>query len=385
MRKLFADRVTTVRDEMPTRQARAGQYTPAMSGRTKPKLHEALATMSPGTPLREGLDRIVRAHMGALVVLGDHDDVLSICSGGFQLDAPFSPQRLYELAKMDGAIIISRDISRLTLANVHLVPEPTIPTSETGTRHRTAERVARSLDVPVISVSEDMRMIAVYVGDVKHTIEEIPRLLNRTTQATQTLERYKARLDEATAALSALEIDDLVTLRDVVTQLQRSELVRRVADEIATYTVELGSEARLIRLQMDELMSGIDDDREAVIADYLADHRDTAVDAALDRLSHLTDDDLLDLSAVAEVLGPEFCGSLDAAVHPRGGRLLRSMPQLPVEVTARLIHRYGNLAALRRASTSELTRTAGLDPSIAAAVEEALRRITESSILGRYV
>src|SRR5213595_2654465 len=175
---------------------------------------EALAAVAPGTPLREGLDRILQAKMGALIVVGDNPEVLNICSGGFLLDAEFTPQRLSELGKMDGAIILAPDASRIARANVHLVPNPNVPTSETGTRHRTAERVARSIPVPVISVSEDMSVIAVYYGDVKHPLELIPRLLNRANQALSTLERYKSRLDGVSGALSALEVEDLVTLRD---------------------------------------------------------------------------------------------------------------------------------------------------------------------------
>ena len=153
--------------------------------------------------------------MGALIIVGDGPEVLNICSGGFLLDAAFSPQRLSELAKMDGAIILASDASRIARANVHLVPDPNVPTSETGTRHRTAERVARSIGVPVISVSEDMSIIAVYVRSEKHPLEDIPRLLNRANQALQALERYKTRLDAVSGALSALEVEDLVTLRDV--------------------------------------------------------------------------------------------------------------------------------------------------------------------------
>src|SRR3954453_22298910 len=149
---------------------------------------EALAAVAPGQPLREGLDRILQAKMGALIVVGDSPEVLNICSGGFLLDAEFSPQRLSELAKMDGAIILAPDASRIARANVHLVPNPKVPTSETATRHRTAEPVARSVSLPVISVSEDMAILACYVGDEKHPLESIPRLLNRANQALQTLE-----------------------------------------------------------------------------------------------------------------------------------------------------------------------------------------------------
>ena len=231
------------------------------------------ATRSPrvvtGTPLRDGIDRIVRAKAGALLVLNDEPDVLAICSGGFLVDAPFSPQRLSELAKMDGAIIISTDGGRIARANVHLVPDPTVPTSETGTRHRTAERVARSLDVPVISASEEMGVINVYAGGTKRQLQEVGRLLDRANQALQTLERYKIRLDDALSNLTALEIEDVVTVRNVVTVIQRGEMVHRIADEIETMIIELGVDARLLRLQLDETYTEVDDELDDVIADYL--------------------------------------------------------------------------------------------------------------------
>src|SRR6516165_10916004 len=198
-------------------------------------LQAALAAVAPGRPLREGLDRILQANMGALIVVGDGPEVLNICSGGFLLDAAFSPQRLSELAKMDGAIILASDASRIARANVHLVPNPNVPTSETGARHRTAERVARSIGVPVISVSEDMAVLTVYMHDAKHQLDAIPSILNRCNQALQTLERYKARLSEVSSSLTALEIEDLVTVRDVVTLLQRTEVVVRIAEEVERY------------------------------------------------------------------------------------------------------------------------------------------------------
>src|SRR5579864_2814723 len=230
---------------------------------------ESLGAIAPGRPLRDGLDRILQANMGALIVVGDGPDVLSICSGGLLLDAEFSPQRLAELAKMDGAIILATDASRIARSNVHLVPDPNVPTTETGTRHRTAERVARSIDVPVISVSEDMSVITLYRGDVKHALASVARLLGRANQALQTLERYRDRLDTVTSALSALEVEDLVTARDVVTVLQRAEMVRRIAEEIEGYIVELGADGRLAHLQLEELLAGVEDERRLVIRDYL--------------------------------------------------------------------------------------------------------------------
>jgi diadenylate cyclase len=348
-------------------------------------LNEALAQVAPGQALREGLDRILQASMGGLIVVGDGPEVLAICSGGFLLDAEFTPQRLSELAKMDGAIILAGDASRIARANVHLVPNPNVPTSETGTRHRTAERVARSIDVPVISVSEDMSVIAVYRGDLKHPLEPIPRLLNRANQALQTLERYKNRLDTVSGALSALEVEDLVTVRDVVTVLQRAEMVRRIAEEVEGYIVELGSDGRLIRLQLEELMGGVEDDRRMVIADYFRENANWHLNQALDALADLSTDDLLDLKTVVTVLHlPSDGGELDAGLQPRGYRLLSKIPRLPDTVIERIIERFGSLQKLMRATVEDLDEVEGVGETRAKAIKEGLSRLAETSILDRY-
>ncbi len=347
----------------------------------------ALSAVAPGTALREGLDRILKAKKGALIVVGDGPDVLNICSGGFLLDAAFSPQRLSELAKMDGAMVLARDASRIARANVHLMPDPNVPTSETGTRHRTAERVARSLSVPVISVSEDMSVVTVYVGTVKHPLEDIPRLLNRANQALQTLERYKARLDEVAGALSALEVEDLVTLRDVVTVLQRTEMVRRIAEEVDQYVVELGVDGRLISLQLEELLGGMDDDRRLVIQDYAREAEITELDLALERLATLSTDALLDPKAVAAELGlvrGDLAVDLDRAVQPRGHRLLARIPRLPDSVIDRIVQRFGNLQKVMRATIDDLDEVEGVGEARARAIKEGLSRLAETSILDRY-
>ena len=346
---------------------------------------EALATVAPGTPLREGLDRILQANMGALLVIGDGPDVLAICSGGFLLDAEFSPQRLSELAKMDGAIVLAADASRIARANVHLVPNPNVPTSETGTRHRTAERVARSIDVPVISVSEDMSLVAVYRHDLKHPLEPIPRLLNRANQALQTLERYKNRLDTVSGSLSALEVEDLVTVRDVVTVLQRAEMVRRIAEEIDGYIVELGTDGRLVLLQLDELMGGVEDDRRLVIKDYFHQSATWRLDQAMEQLSNLSTEDLLDLKTVAGILHlPADASELDAGLQPRGYRLLSKIPRLPEAVIDRIVERFGTLQKIMRATIDDLDDVEGVGATRARAIKEGLSRLAETSILDRY-
>jgi diadenylate cyclase len=346
---------------------------------------EALAAVAPGRPLREGLDRILQASMGALIVVGDGPDVLNICSGGLLLDAEFSPQRLSELAKMDGAIILAPDASRIARANVHLVPNPNVPTSETGTRHRTAERVARSLDVSVISVSETMAVIAIYRGDQKHGLEPIPQLVARANQALQTLERYKNRLDAVSGALSALEVEDLVTVRDVVTVLQRAEMVRRIAEEIEGYIVELGVDGRLILLQLEELMGGVEDDRRYVIRDYAKAMRTAKIDELITRLSELSTERLLDLKEVAALLGlVGEDGELDSGIQPRGFRLLSRIPRLPDAVITNIVDRFGSLNKLMRATTDDLNDVEGVGDTRARAIKEGLSRLAESSILDRY-
>jgi diadenylate cyclase len=359
---------------------------PAMvAGRPSVSMLDALAAVAPGRPLREGLDRILQAGMGALVVVGDGPEVLNICSGGFLLDAAFSPQRLSELAKMDGAIILATDASRIARANVHLVPNPNVPTSETGTRHRTAERVARSIEVPVVSVSEDQQVIAVYVGDEKHPLEPIPRLLSRANQALSTLERYKNRLDAVAGSLSALEVEDLVTLRDVVTVLQRTEMVRRIAEEVEGYIVELGVDGRLVRLQLEELMGGVEDDRRMVIRDYFEETGEWHLAEAVAALSELDTDDLLDLKTVATTLHLAVSGTdLDTNLSARGYRLLAKVPRLPDAVVDAIVERFGSLQKILRASVTDLDDVKDVGESRARAVKDGLSRLAESSILDRY-
>jgi len=346
-------------------------------------MRDALARVAPGTPLRDGIDRVVRSKAGALLVLSDEADVLSICSGGFLVDAPYSPQRLSELAKMDGAIIISSDGGRIARANVHLVPDPSVPTTETGTRHRTAERVARSLDVPVVSASEEMGVINVYAGGGKRQLQEVGPLLDRANQALQTLERYKERLDDAITGLTAVEVEDVASLRDVVAVVQRGEMVHRIADEIETMIIELGVDARLLRLQLDELYGEIDDELDLVVADYLP--ADRSVTDTLAAMSRLSDDEVLNLRLAAEVLYPRGDTSdLGQEAAPRGLRLLHRVSRLPSETAGAVVDHFGGLAKLQRATVEDLVVVDGVDEATARAIRETLSRVTESTILDQY-
>ncbi|MDA3032600.1 MAG: DNA integrity scanning diadenylate cyclase DisA [Actinomycetota bacterium] len=352
-------------------------------GGANEKMRNALARVSPGTPLRDGIDRVVLAKAGALLVLSDEPDVLSICSGGFLVDAPYSPQRLSELAKMDGAIIISTEGGRIARANVHLVPDPTVPTSETGTRHRTAERVARSLDVPVVSASEEMGVINVYAGGEKRQLQEVGHLLERANQALQTLERYKAKLDDGINNLTAVEVEDVATLRDVVAVLQRGEMVHRVADEIETMIIELGIDARLLRLQLDELYDEINDELDLVVADYMP--ADKTAEQAMSDMSKLSDDDVLNLRVTADVLGRAGDNDdLTQEVAPKGLRFLRRVKRLNANIADDVANHFGSLAKMQRATLDDLMSVEGVDEAMARSVRDTLTRITESTILDQY-
>src|SRR6059058_5966465 len=232
-------------------------------------MRSTLAVVAPGTALRDGLERTLRGNTGGLIVLGHDKTVEALCTGGFPLDVEFSATRLRELAKMDGAIVLDDSYTRILRAATHLVPDPSIPTEESGTRHRTAERVAKQTGYPVISVSQSMRIVGLYVNGQRHVLDDSGAILSRANQALATLERYKLRLDEVSGALSALEIEDLVTVRDAVAVIQRLEMVRTIASEIESYVVELGTDGRLLSLQLDELMAGVEPERELVVRDYL--------------------------------------------------------------------------------------------------------------------
>ena len=358
-----------------------------MASRRSAQLLDALAAVAPGTPLREGLDRILQASMGALIVVGDGPEVLNICSGGFLLDAAFSPQRLSELAKMDGAIILAADASRIARANVHLVPNPNVPTSETGTRHRTAERVARSIDVPVISVSEDMAVDRRLRAATRSTRSSpSPGCSTGPTRRCRRSSATRTASTRCPASLSALEVEDLVTVRDVVTVLQRTEMVRRIAEEIEGYIVELGVDGRLVRLQLEELMGGVEDDRRLVIQDYFHEETGWHLDRGPRTRSPSWPPRTCSTSrrSVDSLHLPGGRSTSTPGSQPRGYRLLSKIPRLPEPVIERIVERFGNLQKIMRATIDDLDDVEGVGETRARAIKEGLSRLAETSILDRY-
>ncbi|MDA8280238.1 MAG: DNA integrity scanning diadenylate cyclase DisA, partial [Actinomycetota bacterium] len=350
-----------------------------------------------------------------------------------------------ELAKMDGAIILSADATRVARANVHLMPSASIPTTETGTRHRTAERVARSVDVPVMSISAAMGIVTVYRGDDRHTLQPASRLHERVSQALQTLQRFRHRFDLAVTALSVLEVEDTVTVRDVAAVLQPAELVVRITEEIEIALVELGDDGRLLRLQLDELVDGVDQVRRLVVRDYSrcspggsagsgaaangdegtagsASHgapvrsgetahgaplrsaetahgaplrsaetahgaplRSADLDRCLVDLGRLSTDELLDPRRVAVAIGISTSKvDLDAPLEPHGYRLLHRLPRFPEAVVDRIVEHFSGLQRIMRASVHELEEVGGVGESRARSVKDGLARLAEANILDRY-
>jgi diadenylate cyclase len=355
-----------------------------LSRREEKELVKALEKVAPGTELREGLENILSARTGALIIIGDTSEVQSLCNGGFELSVEFSAQQLFELAKMDGAIIMDAAISRILRANVHLVPDPTLPTSETGMRHRTAERVARQTKALVISISQRRDVVSLYLDGIKYALQDIRVLLAKANQALQTLEKYKARLDEVLANLSALEFEDLASLLDVVTVLQRSEMVGRVSREVERYISELGTEGRLIRLQLDELVGNAEEQSIMIIKDYALDL--SKGDEIKEHLAVLTPEELLDFNEIAKILGyEEVVDLLERPVHSRGYRLLSKIPRLSGPVTERIVSKFHNLQSVMSASIDELDSVDGVGAVRAKAIKDGLQRLKEYNILERYI
>ena len=262
---------------------RSGDELTELEGRQEPRLVKALEMVAPGTALREGLDNILHARTGGLIVIGDPEELSFLFSGGIKLDIDYTPALLYQVAKMDGAIVLNGNATRITMANVQLMPDPTILSLETGTRHRTAERVSKQTDALVIAISQRREVVSLYVDGTKYILEDIPVVLAKANQALATLDKYRTRLDQVSTRLTALEFEGGATLHDVLTVLQRSELVTRMAVEIERYIVELGTEGRLIEMQLEETMVGTAADKAALVHDYLAQDTDEDFASALDR------------------------------------------------------------------------------------------------------
>ncbi len=346
---------------------------------------KALDMVAPGTRLREGVDNVIHASTGALIVIGDPDELSYLFSGGLKLDVEYSPQLLYQVAKMDGAIVLDAEGSRISWANVQLMPDPTIHSSETGTRHRTAERVSKQTKALVIAISARRAVVSLYLEGMKYILQDIPTVLSKANQGLATLEKYRVRLDSVTNRLTSLELAGAATLHDVLNVLQRAELLLRTSYEVERYIIELGAEGRLIEMQLEETVVGVLPDRASLIRDYAIDASEIALDDTLAALARAPHQDLLDLGRLAELLGHDRkINPHDLPVSPRGYRALGRIPRLPRLVGEKVIQELGSLEAILAASEAELTGIEGVGEARAADIREGLDRLREVEFFDRY-
>lgn len=351
----------------------------------KDELIRALKMLAPGTPLREGLESILRAKMGALIILGDSPEILDLAAGGFRIDTDFTSPSIYELAKMDGAIILSDDARQILYANTQLVPDPLIPSEETGIRHRTAQRFAFQTGAMVIAISHRRGVITLYRGSLRYILREIGVILSKANQAIQTLERYKRVLDKALVNLTALEFEELVTVFDVAKVVQRGEMVLRIVRELESYIVELGVEGRLVTMQAEELVVNVEDEIYHVLQDYHA-AGDRSVAEIKQHLGNFSSEDLLELSNFSRTLGyGSAAGILDLAVFPHGYRILHKIPKLPSLVIENLVQNFVRLQNIVKASIEELDAVEGIGEARARAIKNGMRRLQEQVMLDRYM
>src|SRR3954466_7151349 len=344
--------------------------------RQEPRLVKALEMVAPGTALREGLDSIVDGRTGGLIVIGDPDELAFLFSGRIKLDIDYTHALLYQVAKMDGAIALNANSTKIAWANVQLMPDPTILSTETGTRPPTAERVSKQADALVVAISQRRQVVSLYVDGAKYILDEIPVVLAKANQALATLDKYRARLDQVSTRLTALEFEGGATLHDVLTVLQRAELVTRMAVEIERHIVELGTEGRLIEMQLEETTVGTAAEKAALVHDYLSEDTDENFAMVLEQIGRLPHQDLLDFGRLAELLGYDRkLNTLDYPVSPRGFRILGRIPRLPRLVVQNIVREFRGFDEVLSATDSELEGVEGVGEMRAKEIREGLRRL----------
>jgi diadenylate cyclase len=321
-------------------------------------IQEVLERLAPGTPMRRALERIIQQGKGALVVLGDGPIVNEASSGGFALrGTSFTPARLAELSKMDGGIVLDDTWTKITNAAVHFVPDGSIHTDETGARHRTAERLAVQTEKPVVAVSEGRRVATLFYQAQKIELATPTEVAAHVNQELQSLDRLRRRLDDAELRLTRYEVGGIATYRQVLTVLQRAELVERLGKMVAERASTLGDEGRIVALQLTDLLAGVEETSRLVLQDYMRPLRSGSVSRALGQMEELPGSDFEELSRIGKEIGfPD----IDDPAEPRGHRILSQAGRLPEPVRDELVRHFGSLSKILRADEHELTVVEGV-------------------------
>ena len=342
-------------------------------------LTEILKLIAPGTALREGLENILKAKTGALIIIGDSKEIMEIVDGGFKINEDYTPARLYELAKMDGAIVLSSDMKKILLANAQIMPSHTIPTQETGTRHRTAERTAKQTGELVISISQRRNIITVFKGNLRYTIEETSKIITKANQALQILEKYKKVFDSNLSILNEYEFNDIVTLDNVINCLQRAEKVMMVVEEVKKSIYQLGTDGRLVQMQLDELIGGLENEELLMIKDYLAQTKRKAPEKVLEEIRK-TGANINEI-IIAKVLGYEnFENYEEIAVYPKGYRILSKVPKVPSNIVDNLVKYFKSFQHILLAEIEELDKVEGIGEIRAKNIKQTLKRMQEQFV-----
>lgn len=340
------------------------------------ELMQILKMIAPGTELREGLDNVLKAKTGGLIVIGDSEIVLKLVDGGFKIDQDYTSARLYELAKMDGAIVLSKDGKKILYANTQLMPDPSIATVQTGTRHRTSERVAKQTNELVVCISQRRNVITLFKGNINYLIKETSQVLAKANQALQTFEKYKATCDDVLATLNEFEFENIVTLENVIKAIQRIELAMRVAAEVDGYIIELGDEGRLIELQLRELSENIEKEEKLIFKDYCSKEMD--LEEIYEKITKLSRDEVMEARTIARLLGFDTDTALeDTEVYSRGYRLLNKIPKMPTNIIENIVNTFGNFKDIIRATTEELDDVEGIGEIRAKNIKQGLTRMQE--------
>ncbi len=342
---------------------------------------EILKLIAPGTQIRQGLENILKAKTGALIVIGDSKEVLDLVDGGFRIDEEYTSSRLYELAKMDGAIVLSKDLKTILFANAQIIPDSSISTTETGTRHRTAERTAKQTKELVISISQRRNIITVFKGDFRYVLDDTSRILTRANQALQTVEKYKKVFDGKLSVLNEYEFNDIVTLDNVITSIQRAEMVMKMVQEVQRHIIELGEEGRLVQMQLDELVGNLEQVELLIIKDYIAPGKKRTPEKVLNEVIHLEYEELLKPQTIAKLLGYDLFDNYDeVGVFTKGYRIINKIPRMPNNIVENLVKKFKSFQHILAADIPELDEVDGIGEVRARTIKQSLKRMQEQFV-----
>ena len=309
------------------------------------RVNEAIGLTAPGTALRQALDMIIAGHMGALICVGDEENVLKAGNDGFPLNISFTSNRLFELSKMDGAIVIDRSLTQILRANYHLNPDPELPTTETGMRHRTAARMSLLTDAMVISVSERRQVVNIFVAGRGYQIKTVAELMNSVNPLVVAMQSTRQTLDRCLMRLTTLELENQVTLADLTEIFYLFEVLTTAGEELDYIILQLGSEGRTVKMQRAEFMGDLDDEYTLMIRDYASDSSEENAAAIRRALDETPTSRVNKAATVAKLLGYEGL-SEDSVMTSLGLRTLSNVSVVREGVADKIVDEYGSLQDL---------------------------------------